>query len=356
MIPPRLVVLSRRGEDALLPEHWTEIRQFAHTTAVRTDTAPDPDAAARLLADADLLGATNLCLPRIDADLLDALPRLRGIVLYATGYDHLDVRLLRSRGVGLSVLPDYATTAVAEHCLAMLLSLATRLHLANDRSRDRVGPGVSLRGVELAGRTLGIVGVGRIGGAVARRARALGMDVIGTDPDPGAVSRARADGFSMVEPERLLDHAHAVAVCANHSHGAAPLLGRAELAGMRPGALLVNVARSALVDTEAAVEYVRSGRLRGYAVDDTVLDPDRHTDVLAEGRVLQTGHSAWWRDETLDRGARMWGERLLAAVRGRPGDAVTWPGRTGGPCDGRTEALGGRAGSSAREVTPEVVV
>ncbi|NYH55134.1 phosphoglycerate dehydrogenase-like enzyme [Nocardiopsis arvandica] len=321
----RLVVLSRRGRDALSPEHWAGIEQYAHTTVVRADAAPERAEAVRLLADADLVGATNLCLPRVDAELLDALPRLRGIVLYATGYDHIDVDLLRSRGVGLSVMPDYATTAVAEHCLAMLFALATRLHLANDRSRGRCAPEVSLRGVELTGRTLGVVGVGRIGGEVARRARALGMEVLGTDTDPRAVLRARADGITMVEPERVLGECHVVAVCASHAHGAPPVLGRAELARMRSEALLVNVARSALVETGEVVARVRSGRLRGYAVDDGVLDPERDADVLDQGRVLQTGHSAWWRDEVLERGARMWGERLIAAVRGRPRDAVTWP-------------------------------
>ena len=76
----------------------------------------------------------------------------------------------------------------------------------------------------------------------------------------------------------------------------------------------MNVARSALVDTAAAVAAIRARHLRGYAVDDTVLDPAVDGDLLTEGRVLQTGHSAWWRDEVVDRGARMWGEQIVAAV------------------------------------------
>ena len=99
---------------------------------------------------------------------------------------------------------------------------------------------------------------------------------------------------------------------------------------MRPGALLVNVGRPALVDTPSALAALRSERLRGYAVDDAVLDPSTDSradaDLVDQGRLLQTGHSAWWRDEVLERGARMWGERLLAAVTDRPVDAVTWPG------------------------------
>jgi len=116
-----------------------------------------------------------------------------------------------------------------------------------------------------------------------------------------------------------------VAVCASHRFGGPPILRTAELAQLGPDAFVVNVGRSALVDTDAAVDALRARRLRGYAVDDTVCDPVRHADVLREGRLLQTGHSAWWRDEVLRRGAGMWGDRLIAACLGTPLDAVTWP-------------------------------
>lgn len=324
MMRPHLVVLSRAGRASIDARCWAELEEHAKVTVVRRDQAPDHSTACRLLADADLMGATNLCLPKMDAALLDRLPRLRGIVLYATGYDHLDVAQLRARGVGLSILPEYATIAVAEHAVALLLALATRLHLAHDRSRGAVSAGASLRGMELAGKTVGIVGVGRIGSHVARLSRGIGMTVAGTDIDPCAVSRAEAAGVVMGSLDWLVEHCDALIVCASHEFAAPPIVRRRELVRLRTGALLVNVSRSALVDTAAAVQAVRSGQLRGYAVDDTVLDVARDGDLLTEGRILQTGHSAWWRDEVLRRGARMWGERLLAAVRGLPLDAVTW--------------------------------
>jgi phosphoglycerate dehydrogenase-like enzyme len=327
MARPTLVLLSRRGRDSIDAESWAELQRCTHVRAVACPGPPSRAEAVDLLAGADLLGATNACLPTIDAALLDELPRLRGIVLYATGYDHLDVDLLTARGVGLSVLPDYATTAVAEHAIAMLLSLATRAHLANDRSRGLCHPDVSLRGVELAGKTLGVIGLGRIGRRVAKLGRALGMSVTGTDIDPVAVLRARATGIRTGRLEWLLHHSQAVAVCASHSLGTPPIVGPAEMELLHPDALVVNVARAAVVDTAAVIAAIRTGRLRGYAVDDTVIDPSTDGDLLEQGRILQTGHSAWWRDEVLARGARMWGERLLAAVHDRPLDAVTWPAR-----------------------------
>jgi phosphoglycerate dehydrogenase-like enzyme len=322
---PALVVLSRRGRASLAPPAWAALEAVADVRVVQRNDAPDPDDAAALLAGADLLGATNLCLPRLDEPLLARLPQLSGVVLYATGYDLVDVPLLRRKGVGLSVLPDYATGAVAEHTLALLLGLATRLHLAQDRSRGTAPRGASLRGVELTGRSLGIVGVGRIGARTAQLAQAFGMRVLGCDPDLAARTRAAGLDIEVVELHTLLRRSDAVALTASSSFGDPPILGAAQLRRLRPGALLVNPARSSLVDTRAVVAALRAGQLQSYAVDDIVLDPALDGDLLDQGRVLQTGHSAWWRDEVLERGACAWGKALLAAAVGRPLDAVTWP-------------------------------
>lgn len=320
-----VALLSRRGARTLT---WDDRERLARVAAVRyhqLEHAPSRVEAAALLAGVDILAVTNACLPTLDAVLLDALPELRAVVLYATGYDHVDVELLASREVGLCVLPDYATTAVAEHAIAMLLSMATRLHLAHDRSRGIAPIDASLRGVELAGRTMGVVGVGRIGTRVAQLGMALGMRVVGHDRAPDAVDAARANGIVMTGRDRVLVEADAVMLCASHTFGAPPMIGRAELGELRPHVFVVNVARADLVDTRAAIAAVRTGRLRGYAVDDVVVDPHVDDDMLAEGRVLQTAHSAWWRDEVLDRGRRMWADHLLAAIADKPLGSVTWP-------------------------------
>lgn len=326
---PRLLVLSRQGE-ASLPQHaMTELRSLAEVRAVAHPAAPSPAEAAELLADVDVLAATNVCLPRLDADLLDAARRLAGVVLYATGYDHLDVSLLRDRGVRLSVLPDYATEAVAEHCLAQILALATRLHLAHDRGRGVVPATVSLRGIELAGRTVGVVGVGRIGSRVAELARGIGMHVVGYDVDPVTRLERAASGHTMLDLPELLSVSDVVAVCASAHRTPMPVLGADELRLVRPQSLLVNIGRPQLVDLPTVLAGVRAGRLRGYAVDEVVVDPRTDGDLLDQGRVLQTGHSAWWRDEVLGRGARQWAGHILAMLRGAPLDLVTGDELTG---------------------------
>jgi phosphoglycerate dehydrogenase-like enzyme len=325
MEKPNLVLLSRQGHASLPADMWMRLTEVATVDAVRLQSAPSFDEAVRLLATADLLGPTNACLPDLTVELLDALPRLRGIVLYATGYDHIDIDLLDARGVGLSVVPDYATLAVAEHAIAMMMAMASRLHLAHDRCRGIAPVDVSLRGVELAGRTLGVVGLGRIGGRVAQLGRALGMRVVGTDTDFFARVQARRLGVHVMELGEVLAASDVVSMCASHRFGAKPILQEPEIATMRPGSFLVNAARAALVDSPAAIAALRTRHLRGYAVDDQICDLTTHPDLLREGRLLQTGHSAWWRDETLARGARLWGERLIAAGSGNPIDAIVWP-------------------------------
>lgn len=319
----QVVVLSRAGVGSLPARHAAQIEAHADLEFVVRQEAPGPDEAARLLHAATVLATTNVTLPRLDDDLLRRLPRLHSVVLYATGYEHVDLAALERHGVALSVLPAYATPAVAEHALGMLLSLATRTHLANDKSRGLVPSDTSLRGVELGGRTLGVIGVGRIGFHLARITTGLGMTVIGSDPDPVARAAAEEVGIEMTTTDDLVERAEAVAVCASTDPDRPVILDEARVRRCRAGAFLVNVGRPGLVDTDAVVGAVRHQHLRGYAVDDVVLDGDAHADLLTEGRIVQTSHSAWWRDEVLHRGAEHFGRAVLAALTGRPLDVVT---------------------------------
>lgn len=317
-----VVMITRAGRASILDVHVHRLEQTARLRSIRRASAPGPSEAAELLRDSTILAATNVCLPALDPPLLDACPRLRAVVLYATGYDHVDIDLLARRRIALRTLPRYATTAVAEHALALMLSLSTRTVLANDRARGDAPDGVSLRGVELAGRTLGIIGTGRIGSRLGVVATGIGMNVLGTDLDPQARAAAAALGIEPVPLPDLIARSDVLAVCASTPPRATAILGARELDELRAGAFVVNVGRPALVDTGAAVERLRSGHLRGYAVDDVVVDPVTHADVLRQGRLVQTAHSAWWRDEVLRRGAKMFGEAILATTSARGPELV----------------------------------
>ena len=129
----------------------------------------------------------------------------------------------------------------------------------------------------------------------------------------------------MVGPVQLLRRSHAVVLCASSVRGAPPVLGAATIGLLRRGALVVNVGRPQLVDSAALLAAVRNGRVAGFGVDEVVVGdgaPAAHRTLMSEGRVLQTGHSAWWRDEALERGAVMFERAVLAAALGRPVDVV----------------------------------
>ena len=154
------------------------------------------------------------------------------------------------------------------------------------------------------------------------------MRVVGADPDPTARRTAEHVGIEMTSTDEVLHRARALAICASAASQSSPILDLAGLGALQPGALLVNVGRPDLVDTDAVVAALRLRHLRGYAVDATPFDRLEHADLMAEGRIVQTGHSAGWRDEVLARGAEQLARAIVAAVRQDPAAraeaAVVW--------------------------------
>lgn len=319
-----VVVISRAGQDSLPPPAVKALQLGYDVRFIQRAQAPSRAEAELLLGGARVLASTNVTLPVLDDDLLDRLPRLEHIVLYATGYDHLDIDALAARGITVTTLPEYATNAVAEHALALLFACATRLPLAHDRARGTAPAEVSLRGVEITKRTLAIIGLGRIGRRLAQLAGGLGIRVVGVDIDPRACERAAAAGVIVLSLENALAAADLVAVCASTIPGLTPILGPAELARLDPSTFVANVGRPVLIDTDAIRQALLRRRLRGYAVDEVVFDPEDPIDalLLAELRVLQTAHSAWWRDEVLARGSAMFAAAIQAAADGSPVNVV----------------------------------
>lgn len=211
-------------------------------------------------------------------------PNLRLVLTCSIGTDHLDVEGLRARGLVVANTPTYCTQEVAEHALACTLSGLRglpRLHAAvRSGTWDYAAAGVPLR---FADATLGIVGLGRIGRALAQLARALGMTVVAHDPF--------AAGGEMTL-DQLLQRSDVVSLHAPGGSGV--LLGAAELARMRPTAILVNLARPDLMDLDAVVAALRAGRLAGAYVDVWPQEPPDPADPrLQTPGLVVTPHAAW---------------------------------------------------------------
>jgi D-3-phosphoglycerate dehydrogenase / 2-oxoglutarate reductase len=260
------------------------------------------------------------------------LPALRVVAAPSVGYDHVDLEAATSRGIWVCNVPDYCVDEMADHALALLLALVRGV-VELDRNvregrweHDAAGPLVRLSDVRL-----GIVGFGRIGRALAVRARALGMEVSAHDPLVPD-SEIAAEGVRPAALTELLESSSAISVHVPLTDETRGLIGASELALLPNGAFVVNVSRSGLVDTEAALDALASGRLGGVALD--VLDvepPTASAPAPAAARLIVTPHAGWYSERAHEE-AHL---RAAASVRDvlegrRPRNAVNEPRSVGG--------------------------
>jgi D-3-phosphoglycerate dehydrogenase len=225
----------------------------------------------------------------VGAEQVAPFPNLDLVLTCSIGVDHLDVAELRRRGLRVANTPNYCTEEVADHALACLLAGWRGLWQLGEDVRDgRWEPGTLLRRFDA--QRLGIVGLGRIGSALARRALALGIEVVGFDPAVGEPP----PGVVTVGFEELLASSDAVSLHLPGAPGAPPLLGRRELSLMAPGALLLNLARASVVDLDAVVDALASGALAGAAFDVWPTEPPAPDDPRLQTRgLLVTPHVGW---------------------------------------------------------------
>jgi phosphoglycerate dehydrogenase-like enzyme len=226
---------------------------------------PPPDR-AQLIERLRPAEAVVLDYSELDAEVLRACERLRFISFLGIGYNScIDVAEATRRGIAVAYTPDYGATSVAEHALAMMLALTRHIGPAFVSVRaGRWEPG-RFRGMELRGKTLGIVGLGPIGLEMARLGAGLGMRLLGWTRRPSP-ERAR-HGLTLTTLEELFRAADVVSLHLAYTPESHGLISRALLERLKPGAWFVNTARARLVDNEALVDLLRRGRLRGAALD-----------------------------------------------------------------------------------------
>jgi D-lactate dehydrogenase len=202
----------------------------------------------------------------VTRDVLDTLPELKFIATRSTGYDHIDVEACRSRGIAVSNVPSYGENTVAEHTIALLLMLSRKVHQSVLQVRSGHVDLAELTGFDLQGKTIGVIGAGHIGLHVIRIARGFGMRVLAFDirRDPFLADLL---GFEYATMDRLLDESDIVTLHSPLTDKTHHLLGREQFARMKQGAMLVNTARGGLIDTDALVEALESGKLGGAGLD-----------------------------------------------------------------------------------------
>ena len=254
-----------------------------------------------------LVGEIDVLLPSnaaITAEVIAAAPRLRLIQQPAAGTERIDRAAAAARGIPICNAPGANHVSVAAHALFLLLALARRAPLAHRAFVDRQ-IGVPL-GFELAGKTLGIVGLGRSGAALAERARALGMEVL-------VLGRGAPDRVAFFAA------CHAVSLHCPLTPETRGLLDAAAFAALRPGAIIVNCARGGVIDREALIAALAGGRLGGVGLDVHWDEPPDPADLLyADPRVIALPHVAGSTEEAFARIADIVADNVGRLARGEP--------------------------------------
>jgi D-3-phosphoglycerate dehydrogenase / 2-oxoglutarate reductase len=268
----------------------------------------------------DTVDAVLLRAEIFDRDKITNSPRLKIIARHGTGYDHVDVDAATDAGVWVTVTPGRNSRAVAEHVFALALSLARKVPAAAGRTRDGFWSQnkAELTGFEVHGRTLGLLGLGSIGSLVSQIARGFGMQVLVTDPALDA-QQVAAVGARKVEFDELLAGSDVLSLHVPLIPATQHIIDAAALARLRPGAVLINTSRGGLVDEQALVTALQTGRLRGAALDVLEAEAVDMKDPLAHNtlpigeldNLIVTPHVAGQTEESL----RKVGRAAIACIR-----------------------------------------
>ena len=271
-------------------------------------------------------GALTLLTDHIDGAVLDRHPNLKVVSNLAVGYDNIDVPAATERGVLVCNTPDVLTNATADHTWALLLAMARRIPESMEYVRDDKwktwGP-LLLLGQEVSGATIGIIGLGRIGKEVAKRASGFGMRVLAFDPYQDAEFAAKHN-VEYVDLATILQESDFITLHVALTDETRHLIGADELAAMKPTAILINASRGPVVDTDALVDALNAGEILAAALDVTDPEPLRADHPLVSmANCIVVPHTASATVQTRDSMAELAARNLIAGLNGeRPPASV----------------------------------
>ncbi|MDK2916465.1 MAG: D-lactate dehydrogenase [Euryarchaeota archaeon] len=295
---------------------------------------------ASLARDADAVGI--FVLSRVTREVIKRLPNLKMVAAMSTGFDHIDVEACREHGVTVCNVPHYGETTVAEFAFGLILALARRFRPTFARVDRGDFSRAGLQGMDLAGKTLGLVGTGRIGSHLARIAHAAGMGVIAYDlrPNPALTEDY---GVRYMDLDDVLRQADVISLHVPYTEATHHLIDADRLRLVKDTALLVNTSRGGVVDTTAVADALREGRLGGVALDtfegedvwigeefqgageasaDELRDALESFGLLHSDRAILTPHNAFNTREAVDRIIATSVENIRAFFAGNPQNVV----------------------------------
>ena len=276
----------------------------------------------------------------IKKEIIDSLPQLKFIATRSTGFDHIDIAYAKEKGIAVASVPSYGANTVAEFAFALILNLSRKISDAGEQMKERASFDISkLQGFDLHGKTLGVIGTGKIGKNVVRIAKGFGMKVIAYDvyPDQAFAKEMEIEYVSLAE---LLSSSDIVTIHAPYNETTHHLINKGNITLMKRGSLLINTARGEIIDTEALVAALKSGTVAGAALD--VLEGERklkeEAEFLTEGKgntddfkllaedhalidmsnVIVTPHIAFFSNEAEAEIIKTTAENISAFISGAP--------------------------------------
>jgi len=258
-------------------------------------------------------------------EVFERSPKLKGVALFASGYDNVDVDAASRYGVYVANAPGANTDAVAEFTFGLILSLVRHIHDACINVRAGGWRKDEFVGIQLKGKVLGIIGFGRIGQRVGRLGRGFGMEVWGYDPFvPDEIFQG--EGVSRGDLDEILSKSDILTLHARLTESARHMIGKEELARMKSSAYLINTGRGDLVVEAAILDALDHGRLAGAALDVFSQEPLKDRKILEHPLILPTPHISGWNDVSRHNIGKTAAEQVLMAIEGkRPTNAVNDP-------------------------------
>lgn len=275
---------------------------------------------------------------QITKEVLSALPNLKFIATMSTGFDHIDIEECKRRNIVVSTVPTYGENTVAEHAFALIFAISRRIIESHARVTSGNFSPIGLTGFDLFGKTLGVIGAGNIGTHVIRIAKGIGMDVLAykRTPDPKLASDL---GFRFVSLDELLSQSDIITIHVPYNPETHHMVNADAFAKMKDGVIIINTARGAIIDTDALVSSIQSGKVGAAGLDvleeEPMLSEEHellHKDVQIEDlrtvlenhmllnnpKVLITPHNAFNSREALQRILKTTEENINGFLSGQP--------------------------------------
>ncbi len=297
-----------------------EVRDFLPHVQVPRDVKIEWLPAGAPVPAGDYQGLLPLLSRRVDADVLDRLPQLKVVANHAVGFDNLDLPAIRARGVVASNTPDVLTEATADLTWALILAVTRRIPEAERLARTGqwVWHPTLLLGLQLGGRRLGLLGAGRIGQAVGRRAVPFGMEVTYWDRERQPQFEGEVGARRIASLDEILAGSDVVSIHLQLSEETVGLLGRRELGRMKDGAVLINTARGGIVDEAALCAVLEAGKLRGAGLDVYENEPEIRDCLKRLDNVVLLPHIGSATEDTRRRMFQLAWANLMRGIRGEP--------------------------------------